>query len=179
MKILSKSELKEKIGKRNVLMPKRTVNLFCYVAGIDCFDEKLEEKNTFKVPNITDFEIHSNGIAIEMTHKFKRSKIGIKNDEILKITLEDTEQVYKQKEKSVVGRAIVGGLLFGSVGAIVGGLSGISDGKKKIEMPDLLLSIELGETDETKQVLIFSTKFKDKEKASKFFKEYYPNKFTL
>ena len=40
--------------------------------------------------------------------------------------VESAEVITEQelKDKSVIGRAIVGGLLFGGVGAIVGGLSG-------------------------------------------------------
>lgn len=34
------------------------------------------------------------------------------------------------KNKSVIGRAIVGGVLFGGVGAVVGGLSGVGQKKK-------------------------------------------------
>jgi len=37
----------------------------------------------------------------------------------------------KEEDKSVVGRAVVGGLLLGPLGAVVGGVSGI--GKKQIE----------------------------------------------
>lgn len=36
----------------------------------------------------------------------------------------------EDKDKSVIGRAVVGGLLLGPVGAVVGGLSGVSKSKK-------------------------------------------------
>lgn len=48
-----------------------------------------------------------------------------------------------QKQKSVIGRALVGGMLFGGVGAVVGGMSGIGN-KEKI-LQHLFLDIELND----------------------------------
>ncbi|MEG0273477.1 MAG: hypothetical protein RR622_09665 [Hydrogenoanaerobacterium sp.] len=42
-----------------------------------------------------------------------------------------SEEEVTEKNKNVIGRAIVGGLVFGSIGAILGGLSGVSNTKKK------------------------------------------------
>lgn len=43
-----------------------------------------------------------------------------------------TEQDVISKNKSVVGRSIAGGLLFGQMGAVIGGLSGVGGKTKKI-----------------------------------------------
>lgn len=43
-----------------------------------------------------------------------------------------SESTITEKEKSVIGRAIVGGLIFGVVGAVVGGMSGM-DTKKEMK----------------------------------------------
>lgn len=48
-------------------------------------------------------------------------------DEIEAIDILTEEEA---KNKSVIGRAIVGGVLFGGVGAVVGGLSGVGQKKK-------------------------------------------------
>lgn len=48
-------------------------------------------------------------------------------DDIESIDILTEEQA---KNKSVIGRAIVGGVLFGGVGAVVGGLSGVGQKKK-------------------------------------------------
>ena len=145
MKTISKTELQNHIGKKNFWSPKKTVNLCGYMAGIEGFDEKLDDTNTIKVPNIADFEIHAKGLAIKMMNKFKQSQVGIQDEKIVAITLENEEQIYEHKDKSVVGRAVIGGLLLGPVGAIVGSMSGLKDGQKKVKMPDLILSIEMGQ----------------------------------
>lgn len=43
-----------------------------------------------------------------------------------------TEQDVISKNKSVVGRSIAGGLMFGGMGALIGGLSGVSNNNKTI-----------------------------------------------
>ncbi len=43
-----------------------------------------------------------------------------------------TEQEIIEKSKSVVGRAVLGGLILGPVGAIVGGTSGVGKKEKKV-----------------------------------------------
>lgn len=48
-------------------------------------------------------------------------------DEIEAIDILTEEEA---KNKSVIGRAIIGGVLFGGVGAVVGGLSGVGQKKK-------------------------------------------------
>lgn len=181
MKTLTKTELQKQIGKKNFWNPKQTVNLCHYVAGIEGFDEKLDDTNTSKVLNIADFEIHSDGLAIKMMNKFKQSRVGVQDKRIIAITLENEKQIYEHKEKSVVGRAVVGGLLLGPIGAIVGGMTGLKDGQKKVKMPDLILSIEIGENEDVdvERVLMFSLKFKSKDKINKFFNKYYPKRFEI
>lgn len=56
--------------------------------------------------------------------------IDIAKIETIKILTEK-----QAKNKSVIGRAIVGGILFGSLGAVAGGLSGIG---QKIKIKEIL-----------------------------------------
>lgn len=68
-------------------------------------------------------EISVDGSAVWMNIEDKKYQILIKNVELLKQITE--------KDKSVVGRAIVGGIAFGVVGAVVGGMSGLGTKKSK------------------------------------------------
>jgi len=81
--------------------------------------------------NVT-LELYRNRICI-CKH---RSKDGLK----FKILLENlkgiqvkTERQINEEERSVIGRAVAGGLLFGGVGAMVGGMSGTKS-KKTTQM---------------------------------------------
>lgn len=86
--------------------------------------------------NILDFE-HIEGIPYVSANEKVKMKFldGIyfsseTSAALLKIdyiSIDDVEILTegKRKEKSVIGRAIVGGLIFGQVGAIVGGISGL------------------------------------------------------
>ena len=63
------------------------------------------------------------------------SQIGLKNTvciPISSITNAETHTEKELKEKSVLGRAAVGGLLFGGAGAVVGAISGASPKEKNI-----------------------------------------------
>lgn len=62
--------------------------------------------------------------------KPKLSKIGEASLNLDKITNAGMITEEEIKEASVVGRAVVGGLLFGHLGAIIGGMSGTKDKKK-------------------------------------------------
>ena len=48
-----------------------------------------------------------------------------------------TDEILNEKEKSIIGRAIVGGLFFGVTGAVIGGLSGTGT-KKNFEAVKIL-----------------------------------------
>lgn len=54
-------------------------------------------------------------------------KIPLSN---LQATLATTEKEFIEKSKSVIGRGVAGGVLFGPAGLILGGLSGVGNKKK-------------------------------------------------
>lgn len=62
------------------------------------------------------------------------------------VTPEEREII--DKDKSVIGRAVVGGLILGPVGAVVGGMSGLGTKKQEIvtqkEKKDIYISLQGG-----------------------------------
>lgn len=64
-----------------------------------------------------------------------------------------TEKELKLKGKSVIGRAAVGGLLLGPLGAVVGGVSGVGDKKKEKTL--IFLSIEFTDKNGENGQLVF------------------------
>lgn len=68
---------------------------------------------------------------------FKQPQVHLNFDQILTYNIVD-EKTILEKQKSVVGRAIVGGVLLGGVGAIIGGMSGLGN-KKELRTKTFLL----------------------------------------
>ena len=64
-----------------------------------------------------------------------------------------TEKELKLKDKSVIGRAALGGLLLGPLGAVVGGVSGVGDKKKEKTL--IFLSVEYTDKDGENSKLVF------------------------
>lgn len=60
----------------------------------------------------------------------KKPEVNLKYEQITGINVTSEKEIL-EKSKSVTGRAVVGGVLLGPLGAIVGGMSGIGDKKKE------------------------------------------------
>ena len=85
---------------------------------------------------------YSKGIAVELSMDDKEQCLAMKakvfkDKPIIKLKYEQiiaanvvTEKEIIESDKSVVGRAVVGGVLLGPLGAIVGGMSGIGNKTK-------------------------------------------------
>lgn len=79
-------------------------------------------------------------------------------DNLFKIPLENvmdtfltTQKEIMEKDKSVIGRGVVGGLLFGPAGLLIGGLSGI--GKKSVtEYTKIYIMSYVGSNGEVKNI---------------------------
>lgn len=91
---------------------------------------------------IDGIESYSKGIAVELSMDDKDKCLTIKSrafkdKPVIKLKYEQivavnvvTEKEIIESDKSVVGRAVVGGVLLGPLGAIVGGMSGIGNKTK-------------------------------------------------
>ena len=84
----------------------------------------------------------------------------------------------RKKSKSIIGRALVGGLILGPVGAIVGGMTGIGDKEKSKSLSgiDNILSISYTEND-IEYILLFECSDKKAKKVYEYFNKNYPDKY--
>lgn len=174
MKLIKKNELEKIIGKASFWMPKKIVNVCEYGAGIEEMDEALGAQNFLKIKPLVNFTKHSDGIEISIMHNFKLYYAGINNADIISITLE-TGGIIDIEERSVLKRAIVGGLILGPLGAVIGGASGIKD--KTIKDNDNLIIFAL--VDGKEQALIFTIKKGKTKEVAKFYQDNFRTFFSV
>ena len=123
------------------------------------FDKNIDSISYWAAPNIADIKIRPEGLEFRMLQKFTYYRTGISYSKFFSISLEDKDQVMEKKEKSVVGKVVISGLLLGPVWAIVRGMTGLKPGTVKAEMPDLILPVTIGNDPENiQQVVLFSCK---------------------
>ena len=178
MKLLDKNELNTYLDKESTWTPIRLVNKLDYVSGIIPFDDLLNGKLFTEVVALINLRFRSKGLQIEIMKGISYYSVGILESDILSVNLEGQNQLFEQKNKSVIGRAIAGGLILGPVGAIVGGMTGIGQKQVATNMPENILSISYLEN-EIEKILLFSCKNKNRKEVELYFLKNYRNKFQI
>jgi hypothetical protein len=174
MKLVHKKEIDNLIGKADFWVPKQLIAVCEYVGGISELDGIIEEKEYFKAQPLLNFKVHERGLEIIITLGFKQHFLAIPTDSIASIELEKGGTI-DVEERSVIGRAVVGGLLLGPLGAIIGGASGLKD--KVIKDKDMLL-INATEDSQNHNILLTIRKGKSDD-VRKFFLQYFKSVFTI
>lgn len=167
LKIMKGKELKTILGKRWHTV--QVIGKVAYMAGIPPFDEILHPGNFSNTNSIINLLGYKDGFAVELVHKFKFHKLPIPKDHCVSMTFESKEDIIENQDKSVIGRAIVGGLLAGPVGAIIGGISGIGTKEVKLKAAETVLNIELSDG----RFIAFMFDNKHLPAVNKFFSNYY------
>ncbi|MBU3107137.1 hypothetical protein [Clostridium gasigenes] len=102
-------------GKKNK-SGNRSVNL-SYMDGL----------NGYVIGTAVEVSINDENQSVTVKSRaYKKPEIHLKLDQITGVTVISEKDVV-EKSKSTVGRAVVGGVLLGPLGAIVGGMSGIGN----------------------------------------------------
>ena len=178
MLLLSKNELNELLGEKSTWFPESLLAKLSYASGIPEFDIIMEGRTVWDAAAFVNIHKRPLGFQVEIVNNFKWSSVAIPFDLIREIHLEDKEQIIEKKEKSVIGRALVGGFLLGPVGAIIGGMSGIGTKDTLAQMPELAVTFLL-RASEMDQVVVFFCKYKHRKDVDSFLKKHCPEKYVI
>lgn len=131
MKFLNKKEISQKLGKFSFLSGKgenEILDKVKYLGGISIIDEMIQGVKV-KPELLLDisFRMRPYGLELYFIQEFLTFRIGLEGDKINYWGLENQKIIKEKKSKSIVGRALLGGILLGPLGAIVGGMTGIGD----------------------------------------------------
>ena len=112
----------------------------------------LHDVGTFKNGATVDVALYDDHLEITPMSKKGTSKVSLAYSKITDVFHGRSGELI-QKQKSVIGRAVAGGLLFGGIGAVVGAVSGT--GTKEAQDPTLYLIISYTDSDGNEQYLQF------------------------
>lgn len=96
---------------------------------------------------------HINGIKLSSVPWLGSAYFEIHNSQIISLK-QTTLSKISEMDKSVIGRAVVGGLILGPIGAVVGGMSGIRNKKKIVDKNYLVINYWDIETKSIQTLLI-------------------------
>jgi len=187
MKLISKEASIRLLGRKKGFFG-QNMNLgatpIFYLGGLQQIDNELDSIGLQLKDQMSMFNKYPNGCELEFfflpgksgSFSSKTFRLPILPNQIKKWTTEKQDAVYEQQSKSVVGRAIVGGLLFGGAGAVVGAISGTNGEKKKANFIDYLLTVVI-DVDGKEKAIVLGFPNNAVKEVRQFFDENFPNTF--
>lgn len=174
MESIDKKEIESVLGKRNKWLPKKLINSLTYISGFTEIDEDIKSSSSLmKDLNIlVGLEIYEKGVHINVMRSFRKKHFALASQDIKGVAIERQEKIVEEKSKSVVGRAVLGGVLLGPLGAVVGGMSGI--GSKKIDLTPVANIVSISyENNGIEEMLLFGCDNKKLKLVTQFIKKHF------
>ncbi len=145
-----------------------------YLGGITELDDLTINKKISPIPLLAC--AHANrGISIEFNIvDAEMLYLVLPYDKVMSWTIEAEEDIVNYYDRSVIGRALLGGVILGPIGAIIGGMTGLKDKKVIAGKGILTLMCNIAGKD---IVVLFSFETKHTSVVSDWFSEHIPNKY--
>jgi len=160
MNILDKNQLEDKLGKFGIWSGKAgnaIIGEVKYLGGIPEIDQLA-----ISPISTVSMVMRPKGVEINFMLGLTKTRIGLFHEKLSFWTVERQEEVVAKQSKSVIGRALIGGILLGPLGAIVGGITGIGDKTVKLYDVDNIVSISYSQDNQNYMILFSCTNNKMK-----------------
>jgi len=180
MEILDKKQIENILGSFGIFSKEynnKLISKIKYFGGSKEYDDLIEQKVIDLKTHLINFVIKPKGLEIELMSGFKYYRLGILKEKINYWGLEQQTKIIGKKSKSIVGRALVGGILLGPVGAIVGGMTGLGDKQVKLSDADNIISLSIVDDDNLEKLFLFTCTDKNLESVFNFLERNFKEKY--
>ena len=145
-----------------------------YLTGVPAFDEIVIRSDAG-----VGLELCEKGVSLCLLAVKKNPFVGLLDDSIVSIELEDMQQIFEKRRGNVVADSLVGFVTGGVKGAVMRGASGMKEREVAIEMPDLVMTLMRREPSGGEQAIHLAVSFDDKDDVAEFLDSHFGSRFRL
>ena len=143
-----------------------------YLRGIAAFDSFVQRDN-----RKLGLEICEHGVALCLPAAGAQPFIGLANESVISLELEDMQQIYELRRGNVVADSLIGFVTGGVKGAVMRGATGMREREVPVEMPDLVLTVVHRDFNGAEQAVHLAVGFDDKEEVAAYLSRHYAGRF--
>ncbi len=147
---------------------------FRYLRGLTAFDDVARKDN-----RKLGFELCERGAVFCFPAAGGRPFVGLADEAIISLELEDMQQIYETRRGNVVADSLIGFVTGGVKGAVMRGASGLKEREVAVEMPDLVLTLVHRDATGVEQAIHLALEFGDKEDVAPFLSRHFGGRFRV
>ena len=145
-----------------------------YLRGVGAFDSFVKKDN-----RKLGLEVCERGVALCLPAAGAGPFVGICDESIVSLELEDMKQIYEMRRGNVVADSLIGFVTGGVKGAVMRGASGMREREVPVEMPDLVLTVARKDEQGIEQAAHLAVEFDDKEEIVPYLSRHFGERFRV